>query len=203
MINKRSLFLPCVLLLLAVAAGFLIYKIRGNVEVLTTRSLPAIRIIGDLRDTVSRLQLAVLEDQLRASGTSHEEMTAHRLQLAVALGLIQEYRDTAANPRDLELIEGVATAFEAYRARIETPRPEAGPLPEELLKAHHHLQHKLAELREYRLGRVSDRISSVERVALAMWRTNTVALAVIMLALVVTAFVAWARRVPDADPQNF
>lgn len=207
--KKKSLLLPVILLLFACAAVYLLYRVRSNLEVLTERSLPALRTLGDLRDTISRLQIAILEGELQGAELVPQVLNERRLRLKGAAGLIDDYRSTMANPRDHELIDRVSVAFEVYRVKVENLLSSGSVIDErrfllsDCISVHHSLQHKLAELRNYRMGRVEDRISSVDRVADGMWKTNFVALCVLVVAILLIGLLAWLGRYSDPDPQNF
>ena len=192
--NKRPLLSLLGLLLLILLTSLYLDGMRRNVRIITERSFPAVRILGDLRDLLSRVQIAFLEDQAIGARPDRKETQARIEQLDRAEELFRSYQKTVVNSFEQELIERVNLAFGEYSSRAKDllqaeldDRHNAAKLRECVL-AYRQLQQHITELRDSRLGRVETRISDVDRRTRRLLQTNLVALGALVLAILVSWF---------------
>lgn len=204
--RRYVLSLVGVLLLLILSMALYLDGMRRNVRIITDRSFPAVRILGDLRDLLSRVQMSFLEEQNIGEARDLQEARARIQQLDRAEELLSSYRKTIVNPLEQDLTERVNLAFGEYSARAkELIQAETGGGDEteklrECVLAYRQLQQDITELRNSRLGRVETRISDVDRRTRRLLQTNLVALGALVLAIIVSWF---GSRVTSHDRHLF
>ena len=191
--------------LLVLLAAFYLDGMRRNVRIITDRSIPAVRILGDLRDLLSRVQISFLEEQSMSVPRSAEEIRSRRQQLDQAAALIRSYRETIISPQGQELCERASAAFDRYRSlteellQVEIGAEEATAKLRQCVVAYRQVHQQLAELRNDRMGRVETRISDVDRRTNRLLQTNLVALGALVLAIIVSWF---GSRVTSHDAHH-
>jgi hypothetical protein len=190
--TRRFLVFATLALLCTLVLGFYFNRAHGEAKVLFRRSIPAVRVLGDLRDLLARVQISVLETSGLEADARVVDEGSRRLQLEQAATLFERYRATIVSKEGLELSERVAAALAHYRTQVDafeaasldaasrTTRARACSL------AFAELHRELAALREYRLSRVEDRIENMDRAARRGWRTNLVTLGLLVVAMLLT-----------------
>ena len=192
--QRRTIFFLIGFSLLILLAAVYLDSMRRNVRIITDRSIPAVRILGDLRDLLSRVQISFLEEQSMRVPRSTEAIRSRRQQLDQAAGLIRGYRETIMSPQGLELCERVSATFDRYRSQteellqVETGTEAATEKLRQCVVTYRQLREELAELRNDRMGRVETRISDMDRRTSRLLHSNLVALGALMLAIMVSWF---------------
>ena len=190
--RRRNILFLTGLTILVLLAAFGLDDMRRNVRIINDRSIPAVRILGDLRDLLSRVQISFLEEQSMSVPRSTEEIRSRRQQLDQAAELIRGYRDTIMSPQGQELCERASATFDRYRSlteellQVETGTEAATMKLRQCVVAYRQLHQELAELRNDRLGRVETRISNMDRRTRRLLHSNLVALGALMLAIMVS-----------------
>lgn len=180
------------LVVLASVSGYFLYRTRGEVEVLAERSLPGVRLLGDLRDLVSRVQIGLLEERSLHSAATPGPADERLAQLDEAARLLERYGATVVSERGRELTERVAGSLADYRAGVEALLATASHDAAEAervrgcMDAYRRLHLDLAALREERFGRIEDRISKVNSDTRRGWATNLIALGVLAIGVLVS-----------------
>lgn len=188
--NRRHLFWLLGILLVALALGYFFDRTRRDAAVLAEQSFPAVRMLGDLRDLLSRVQMDVLEERGLGAPSAAVRPDERNRELEQAAEVIERYRATIVNPAGNILRDRVASAFGEYRNRLEQLQSTGEGAAEEAerlrecVQAYDRLHSELAALRSHRLERVEDRISRMDRAARRGWRTNLVALALLFGAII-------------------
>lgn len=203
---RRSILLLTGFLLLVLLAAYYLDGTRRSVRIMTERSIPAVRILGDLRDLLSRVQIGLLEKQSLGVPITPQEAQARRQQLDQAAELLQRYRETIVSPQGQELSERANLTLGDYRVQaeelfqVEVAAADATEELRQCVLVYRRLQQDLTELRNDRLGRVETRISEVDRRTSRLLHTNFVALGALVLAIIISWF---GSRVTSHDLHLF
>lgn len=129
-LNSRNVWLLSLALLVsAVVAEVLLLRMRGNIELVADKSLPALRLASDMDNIAAGIQIRLLSKIVCTGARPQgDEVVVLQGMLKQSAALIDDYAKTILHETDRQNYAAVIQAFAAYRKAVEHYLMNGAPL---------------------------------------------------------------------------